>query len=63
MKFSELKSLEVAKLQELLAESRQKLQDLRFGVANNQVKQVRQLREVRSKIAQILTLIKQRQTK
>ena len=63
MKFKELKNLEVPKLQEMLAESRQKLQDLRFGVANNQLKQVRQLRQVRLQIAQILTLIKQRQEK
>ncbi len=61
MKFKELHNLELPKLQELLAELRQKLQDLRFGVANNQVKQVHQLRQVRTEIAQILTLIKQRQ--
>ncbi len=61
MKFKELHNLELPKLQEMLAELRQKLQDLRFGVANNQVKQVHQLRQVRTEIAQILTLIKQRQ--
>lgn len=61
MKFKELKNIDNTKLQEMLKEARHKLQDLRFGVANNQVKQVRHIRQVRAEIARLLTLIKQRQ--
>ncbi|MBI4425978.1 MAG: 50S ribosomal protein L29 [Candidatus Kerfeldbacteria bacterium] len=45
-------------LQRLLAASREALRDLRFRVAANQHKDVREIRELRARIARIQTFMK-----
>ncbi len=57
MEFKELKKKSESELQKLLAEQREKLREMRFKDANKQLKDVRQIRAVRTEIAQILTLI------
>lgn len=58
MDFAELKGKTLAELQKLLAESRERLRELRFKVANGQLKDVREIRELRRSIAQILTKLR-----
>lgn len=59
MKIQELKKLSNKELNEKLAEFRDKTRELRFSVANNQLKAVRELRVVKKTIANILTLLNQ----
>jgi ribosomal protein L29 len=63
MKFKELAASEVKKLHEVLKESQVKLRELNFSVANNQVKNVREIRQVKKTIAQVLTALNQRNQK
>jgi len=60
MKIAELKKLETGKLHTKLAELRNKTRELRFSIANNQLKAVRELRSVKQDIARILTLLNQK---
>lgn len=60
MDYAELKNRPTSELQLLLAESREQLRSLRFRVANRELKDVRELREVRQTIAQALTEINHR---
>ena len=53
----ELKMKSALELQQLLASSREKMRDLRFRVSQNQLKNIRELRQIKKKIATILTLI------
>ncbi len=57
MEYKELKNKKEAELQKELAESRDKLRDMRFKDANKQLKDVRAIKKIRITIAQILTLI------
>ena len=57
MEFKELKKKSESELHRILAESRDKLRDLRFKDANKQLKNVREIRKVREVIARILTLL------
>jgi len=57
MKMAELKKLETDKLHAKLAELRNKSRELKFSIANNQLKAVRQLRSVKQDIARILTIL------
>lgn len=57
MKFKEIKKLSHDDLQKRLNESRVKLRELRFSVANNQLKRVREIRNLKMIIAQILTVL------
>ncbi len=57
MKFKEIKKLSHDDLQKRLNESRVKLRELRFSVANNQLKRVREIRKLKMIIAQILTVL------
>lgn len=57
MEFKELKNKEEKDLQKILAQSREKLRDLRFKDANKQLKNVREIREARTVISRILTLL------
>ncbi len=63
MKLSELKDKKIEDLKHLLVDSSVKLQDLNFKVANNQLKNVRELRQVKKLIARINTIINERNDK
>lgn len=57
MKISELRNKSKDELKRLLAESREKLRQLRFDIQLKQSKNVREIRKVKKTIAQILTLL------
>lgn len=57
MTFKELTQKTIKELHKLLSESREKLRELRFKDGNKQLKNVREIRQVRKFIAQIFTLI------
>jgi large subunit ribosomal protein L29 len=57
MEFKELKKKTESELHKLLEQSRDKLRDLRFKDANKQLKNIREIRQIRETIAQILTLL------
>lgn len=57
MNFKELKQKNEIELKKLLADSREKLRDLRFRVASRQLKDVRQIRKIKKTIAKVLTLL------
>ncbi len=62
MDFKELKKKTEKELKANLAESREKLRDLRFRDANKQLKNIREIRQVKRTIARILTLLKKNET-
>ena len=57
MEYKELKKKKESDLHKILAESRDKLRDLRFKDANKQLKNVMEIREIRIIISRILTLL------
>ncbi len=57
MEFKELKKKSEAELHKVLADYRTKLRELRFKDANKQLKNVREIRAVRTVIAQAITLL------
>ncbi len=57
MKFKELKTKHQAELKKMLPELREKLRDLRFKTASNQLKNIREVRVAKKTIAKILTLL------
>lgn len=57
MKIVEIRKLDTQKLNETLAELRNKGRELRFSIANNQLGAVRDLRKIKKDIAQILTVL------
>jgi len=57
MEYKELKNKESKDLQQLLAEYRERLRELRFKDTNKQLKNVREIRSVRKTIARILTIL------
>jgi large subunit ribosomal protein L29 len=59
MKFKELKNKSAAELEKILFEWRQKLIQLKFKAAADQLKNVRELRQTKKTIARILFLLKQ----
>lgn len=59
MNFKDLTKKTEAQLQKMLSEERAKLYDLRTKVSVNQLKDVREIREVRANIARILTRLQQ----
>lgn len=61
MELKELRRLDGPALKRLLAQERERLRDLRFRVSAGQVKDVREIRESRKTVAQILTLLRQQQ--
>ena len=63
MKIKEIKSKAVKELEDLLLHSRLKLKDLRFKDANRALKDVREIRETKKLIAQILTVLGQQAKK
>ncbi len=60
MKISELREKTDLELDRMLADSRNKVRDLRFRVTARQLSDVREIREARKAIAQILTLKRSR---
>ena len=60
MKISELREKTDVELDRLLADSRDKVRDLRFKVAARQLADVRDIREARKLVAQILTVKRSR---
>ncbi len=59
MKFSELRKKPKEELQKILEDDREKLRQLRFDLSAGKVKNVREIRNIKKEIAQILTLLKQ----
>jgi len=57
MDFKELNKKKEADLHKILADTRNKLRELRFKDANKQLKDIRDIRESRKIVAQILTLL------
>lgn len=57
MEFKELKNKTEKELQTILAEYREKLRVARFKDASKQLKNVREIRNVRTVIANVLTLL------
>lgn len=58
MKIQEIQKMTKQELQDKLAELQSKKLKLQFSIANNQLKNVRELREVKKNIARILTTLK-----
>jgi len=57
MDFKELKNKSESELQRLLEEEREKLREMRFKVAQRQLKKVNDIQKTKKIIAQILTLL------
>lgn len=60
MKISELREKTDTELDRMAAELRGRVRDLRFKVASRQLSDVREIREARKAVAQILTLKRSR---
>lgn len=58
MTVKELRQLTETELQKVLAESREKLREMRFKAARRELKNVREVRLTKATIARILTLLK-----
>jgi len=57
MEFKDLKNIKESELHGTLAESREKLRSLRFKDASKQLKNVREIRQIKKQIAQILMIL------
>lgn len=57
MKMSELLKKDSSELQDLLNVSQEKLRELRFKDSNKQLKNIREIRETRTLIARIHTIL------
>ncbi|MFA5021635.1 MAG: 50S ribosomal protein L29 [Patescibacteria group bacterium] len=57
MKYKELKNLTEKELQKILSDSREKIRELRFKVASNQLKNVHEIKKTRKIIAEVLFLL------
>lgn len=60
MDLKELKKLSDNELHSRLAELRQKVREFRFSIANSQLKNLREIRQSKKEIAQVLTTINSR---
>jgi ribosomal protein L29 len=60
MELKELKIKSDSELEIILSETREKLRELRFKDASHQLKNVREIRKIRTEIAQALTIINSR---
>jgi len=63
MELKELKLKTEKELQQILNEFRDKLRDLRFKDANKQLKNIREIREIKKTIARALTLLSNKKVK
>jgi large subunit ribosomal protein L29 len=57
MDFKDIKNKKESELHAQLAESRNKLRELRFKDANKQLKNVREIRVIKKDISRLLTLL------
>ncbi len=57
MDIKELKTKSKEELKKLLSDNRDKLRDLKFKVANRQLKDIRGVRKIKREIARILTIL------
>ena len=57
MNYKELKIKKEVELHKILSEYRDRLRELRFKIANKQLKNIREIRIVRKTISRILTLL------
>jgi len=55
-----IKTKSETELNKLLFASREKLRDLRFKVSQNQLKNIREARAIKKKIAMIMTIIREK---
>lgn len=60
MEFKELKNKKESELHNLLAETREKLRDLRFRDANKQLKTVDEVNKTKKMVAKILTILNEK---
>ncbi len=61
MKVAEVRELDVAQLEQRLADTRRELFNLRFQHATGQLENTGQIKEVRKNIARILTVLNRKQ--
>lgn len=59
MNFVELKNKSENELKKMLEEKRETLREARFKASNDQLKDVRTIRELRTEIAQLMTRLNQ----
>lgn len=57
MEFQELKNKDLGELNASLADSREKLRELRFKDSSRQLKNIREIRVVKKSVAKIMTAI------
>lgn len=57
MEFKDLQGKTFPELHEVLAELRENYRDLRFKIANKQLKNIRGTRAIKKNISQVLTLL------
>lgn len=57
MEFKELQSKSLKDLHFLLAELRENYRNMRFKIANKQLKNIREIRAIKKNISQVLTLL------
>ncbi|MFA6307849.1 MAG: 50S ribosomal protein L29 [Patescibacteria group bacterium] len=60
MKIAELRKLSIEKLNESLADLRNKNREFRFSIANNQLKNIRQIRTIKKDAAKVLTVLNEK---
>jgi len=58
MDIKEIQLKEIGELQHLLTEARKKLDELMFKTRQKQLKNIREIREIKKDIARILTVLK-----
>ncbi len=61
MKIRELRRKSIKELNQNLSSLREKLRELRFDLAGGKVKNIKEIRQTKSDIAKILTILKEEQ--
>ena len=62
MKAKELREQSEKQLQILIKESKEKLKNLRFSIANKQIKDYSDIKKTRKIIARVMTVLKEKRT-
>ncbi len=60
MQIKEIRKLDIEKLNEKLSKLRNKTREHRFSIANNQMKNIRDVRVIKRDIAKILTVLNEK---